>query len=70
MKMSPDAALKTIIACSSAIMLLIVIMLITLLVSCCTLSFSNVMTSGVASDVVDDTESIKSDPNLTIPVKL
>ena len=39
---------------------------------CCTLSFSNVMTSGTASDVVNSEPSTKSDPNIapnvTLPV--
>jgi len=36
-----------------------------MLTSCCTLSFSNVMTSGTASDVVDDDEQIRSSPDIS-----
>ncbi len=49
------------------------VMLLICFSSCCTLSLSNVMTSGQADDVGDDTQSVKSDPvitpTLTIPVK-
>jgi hypothetical protein len=33
--------------------------------SCCNFTMSNVMTDGTASDVIDDTDSIKSDPTIT-----
>lgn len=33
--------------------------------SCCNFTMSNVMTEGTASDVIDDTPSIKSDPVIT-----
>jgi hypothetical protein len=51
--------------------MLMIFLTVLILSSCCTLEFSNVMTAGTASDVVDDDAQIKSDPDLKfqIPVK-
>lgn len=52
--------------------LLLALCCLSMMSGCCTLSFSNVMTSGTASDVVDSEPSTKSDPNIapnvTLPV--
>jgi hypothetical protein len=52
---------------SLAIMILIACAVMTATSSCCTLSFSNVLTDGTASDVVDDTSKVSSNPDFTLP---
>jgi len=52
------------------VMILLAIMIIMMLNSCCTLSLNNVMTSGVAKDVVDEEDSIRSDPDISPTISL
>lgn len=55
-----------------AMIILMVIIISMMSLTSCSLSFSNVMTSGTASDVVDSDPSTDTtaNPNLTIPTGL
>jgi len=55
----------------AAITICFVVVIISLcFTSCCTLSFSNVLTDGTATDVIDDTQSVKSDPDISPTVSI
>lgn len=51
----------------SAMALIFIIAVMMALTSCCTLEFSNVMTSGTASDVVRDSDEKTTENDIKIP---
>jgi hypothetical protein len=52
-----------------SVVFLIFLIFILVATSSCTLSFTNVMTSGEADDVVDTSPQTTANPNITVPVK-
>lgn len=67
--MIESEAKETVLSVCMSLMILLLISLGFIYLVGCTVTFQNVMTSGTASAVADDSPAVNTNPNLTVPLK-